>query len=85
MLNTFEVSKLLKARGNRLEVLVRSNGAPPSGMISELEIVYSDNRRQVIVSDASWLAVKPDTAPLKVEVIAPYGGGAWGYKLEYTK
>ena len=85
LLNTFEVSKLLKARGNRLEVLVRSNGAPPSGMIAELEIVYTDNRREVIVSDASWLAVKPGTAPRKVEVIAPYGGGAWGNKLEYTK
>ena len=85
LMNTFEVGNLLKNQNNRMEVLVSSNGAPPSGMIAELEIVYTDNRRQVIVSDASWLAVKPDTAPRMAEVIAPYGGGAWGTKLEYTK
>ena len=76
---------MLKPHGNRIAADVASQGAPPSGFIAELEIVYADNTREVITTGTNFKAVKPNSAPRNAEIIAPYGGGAWGKTLEYRK
>lgn len=82
LMENYNVLKELKVGRNRLSANVVCDGALPSGFLAELRVTYADRTTEVFGSGSQWQAVKPGLAPRPAEVVATYGTGVWGYRVE---
>ena len=68
----------LKAGENKIVFNGEDMGILPCGILAEITIKYADGSKETILTDDKWLTAGGD----KVKIVAPYGGGAWGAKVE---
>jgi hypothetical protein len=86
------ITALLRPGRNVFAVQAKDAGAPPCGFLLDIAVTLEDGQTFTLVSDADWRtqdqaqagwekAEFEDTAWRPAEVVAPYGGGAWGTRL----
>ena len=85
--------KFLKKGENLITVLAEDKGILPCGVLVELNIITANGNKTTIVSDRRWKAAakKPEGWPSAANtsdmgdavIVAPYGGGAWGGKVNF--
>ena len=88
----FSIAPELRQGLNVIAVKAKDAGAPPCGFLMDATIATADGKTVALVSDGDWVVsdreqpgweqpgFNPD-AWRKAEVVAPYGGGAWGTRL----
>jgi hypothetical protein len=82
----------MRRGSNLLSVSAQDAGCLPCGILAELKIETADGEIISILSDATWRATAKETAdwltPAAVrtwspaEIVAPYGDGAWGRRVQ---
>ena len=92
LLKEFDLTKLVRQGGNLLSVSAEDAGGLPCGVLAELKIETADGEIISIISDATWQTSAKETAdwltPAAVQkwsqaaIIAPYGGGSWGKRVQ---
>ena len=91
-LKKFNLTDALSPGTHLLTVQVADGGNLPCGMLADLAITFADGTSTTIVSDPSWHAIpamiespltpaSANASPPAV-VVAPYGSGAWGKRLQ---
>ncbi len=75
----FDCSGFLKQGENIIHIKGTDYGRLPCGVLFDLSVTFEDGSTEQIISDESWSAVDTHS---KAAVIAPYGGGVWGARVE---
>lgn len=87
-----DVATWLRPGRNVLAVRAKDGGAAPCGFLLELTVNGADGTSFSLLSDADWRAAETadpgwegqefdDRAWRAAEIVAPYGGGAWGRRV----
>ncbi len=92
LLKEFDLAKLVCQGSNLLSVSAQDAGGLPCGVLADLKIETADGEVISILSDATWKVSAKEMAdwltPARVQkwsqaaIVAPYGAGAWGKKVQ---
>jgi hypothetical protein len=85
----YDVAALLQPGTNRLAIAAHDAGFPPCGLLADLTGTTVDGAPIAVITDASWRCAETNTpgwldadrqpdAWRPVDVLGPYGSGAWG-------
>ncbi|MBQ6473434.1 MAG: hypothetical protein IJJ33_15720 [Victivallales bacterium] len=82
-LTKVDITHLLRIGDNLMLVEAEDAGHLPCAFLAEIHLEHMDGQSTVIITDDQWESAATEDGPWHpAKVIAPYGQGAWGRKVQ---